>query len=406
MGGKSSAPAAPNYTPIAAADQQAAQLQYQLGQEQLQQAASEYAQNNATAQQVISADISTQNQQDASAANAQNFYDSTYKPIEAQFAQQAQNYDTPEREAQQAGMAGEAVDASYDGQRAQAAARLASMGIDPSQARAGALDSQMSTVQATARAGAENMSRLNTMQTGLGLKDTAINIGRGYSSAVANTFNSGTGAGNSAVGANTSTTNANSGAVGTANGFFSGGNNANSAAAGALTQGYNAQLNQFNANQNTSSGIGSALGLIGGIAANAFLAEGGYIDPSMSPSGGQQVDDIPARVNAGEFVMPKDVVAHEGVRKMQSIVDNVRKRMGLPTGGAPGNQQGSGANDDLPAGSIPLPAGASAGRAPATAGPDNAPLGTITQPSRMGIPMNRGRRSSPMGNMQSVGLPI
>src|SRR5207344_2286422 len=54
-------------------------------------------------------------------------------------------------------------------------------------------------------------------------------------------------------------------------------------------------------------------------------AEGGYIDPSQSPSQGAQVDDIPARVNAGEFIMPRDVVEWFGHEKFQKMIQQARK---------------------------------------------------------------------------------
>jgi hypothetical protein len=58
----------------------------------------------------------------------------------------------------------------------------------------------------------------------------------------------------------------------------------------------------------------------------------------MSPSGGAIEDDIPAelpdggpaRLNAGEFVMPKRTVAWYGEKGMQAFIDKADKEMGLP----------------------------------------------------------------------------
>jgi len=52
---------------------------------------------------------------------------------------------------------------------------------------------------------------------------------------------------------------------------------------------------------------------------------GGPVTPSMSPSRGQQTDDVHANVNAGEFVVPKDVVAHKGQEFFQNIIAKTRK---------------------------------------------------------------------------------
>lgn len=65
--------------------------------------------------------------------------------------------------------------------------------------------------------------------------------------------------------------------------------------------------------------------------------EGMYVDPSMSPSGGAMTDDVdaqidgdpeqPAKINAGEFIMPKDVVAWRGEAWMQKEIKKAREEM-------------------------------------------------------------------------------
>lgn len=67
---------------------------------------------------------------------------------------------------------------------------------------------------------------------------------------------------------------------------------------------------------------------------------GGSVPPSMSPSGGQKVDDIPAvinqtgahaRLNADEFVIPQDVVQWMGHKFFQDLIMKSRKaRMANP----------------------------------------------------------------------------
>lgn len=76
---------------------------------------------------------------------------------------------------------------------------------------------------------------------------------------------------------------------------------------------------------------------------------GGAIDPNMSPSGGQQVDDVPAqgppgqpniRLNANEFVIPDDVAKWKGQEFFQNLITQSRKkRMTAP---AHGQQQPQG----------------------------------------------------------------
>jgi hypothetical protein len=62
-------------------------------------------------------------------------------------------------------------------------------------------------------------------------------------------------------------------------------------------------------------------------------AGGGNVPQSMSPSGGQRVDDVPAqspagpaRLNANEFVIPQDVALWKGQEFFQKLIDQSRMR--------------------------------------------------------------------------------
>jgi hypothetical protein len=110
-----------------------------------------------------------------------------------------------------------------------------------------------------------------------------------------------------------------------------------------MGQGYEAQMAQYNAKQQQSSGLGgllgAGLGLLGasGNAAGAtglgmFLEDGGLIPDTASPSGGQVTDDVPAqagaipvRLDAGEFVIPKDVLRWKGEEYFQKLIEGSRK---------------------------------------------------------------------------------
>lgn len=64
---------------------------------------------------------------------------------------------------------------------------------------------------------------------------------------------------------------------------------------------------------------------------------GGQVPRGASPSRGQQTDDIPARLNAGEYVIPRDVVAHQGTKFFNDLIDKSRRLrtgMGGPKPGA------------------------------------------------------------------------
>lgn len=60
---------------------------------------------------------------------------------------------------------------------------------------------------------------------------------------------------------------------------------------------------------------------------------GGYASRQQSPSGGKQTDDISARLNAGEYVVPRDVVHDKGHEFFRNLIQKSRKNR-LGAGGA------------------------------------------------------------------------
>jgi hypothetical protein len=54
---------------------------------------------------------------------------------------------------------------------------------------------------------------------------------------------------------------------------------------------------------------------------------GGFVPHHASPSMGQQTDDITAKLNAGEFVIPKDVAAWKGQEHFQKLIAQSRKAL-------------------------------------------------------------------------------
>jgi hypothetical protein len=66
----------------------------------------------------------------------------------------------------------------------------------------------------------------------------------------------------------------------------------------------------------------------GGYAAGGVIPNrttGGPVPRNASPSGGRQTDDIPARLNANEFVIPRDVKEHMGTKYFTDLIAKSRK---------------------------------------------------------------------------------
>lgn len=69
----------------------------------------------------------------------------------------------------------------------------------------------------------------------------------------------------------------------------------------------------------------------GGAIPDPNATTGGFVSQQLSPSQGQATDDIPARLNANEFVIPKDVALWKGQEFFQKLIDQSRKaRMAAP----------------------------------------------------------------------------
>lgn len=349
--GKKDAPPPPDYTPLAQASQAQVDLardqmkvnsaqadrQFGLQQNALDWAKGEFAKNDATTDKVTQAQLDAQNFAMENARKAQSRYESIYQPLEDQAVQTAKNYDSPENERLQAGAAQATVAQQFGQARVAAAQNLESFGIDPSATRYAALDVGGRIAQAAASAAAGNQSVQQTQATARALQANAINVGRGLASDVNAGTNTSVNAGSSAVNAGNQTANTGgnimgtstqygalgSGLYGNATGALNAGTNAIGTWGSTLNNGYNAQLGAFNAQQNASSGIGSALGLAASFIPG--LAEGGAVPASASPTRGKAVDDVPARLTPGEFVIPKDVVAWKGEEHFQKFIQKSRE---------------------------------------------------------------------------------
>jgi len=347
--GKSKAPAPPDYSALAVAQVQQANYAFQLGQEQLAWAKEQYAKDNQIYSKIVDGFMSDMAKNSESAAKDRTRYEELYQPLEDKMVKEANEYDTPERRQQAMGAAQSEVATQFDAQRENAQRELEAYGIDPSSTRYAALDIGVRTSQAAAQAAAGTMASNRVEDTGRALRQDAINIGKGYPSQIAQAYQTSSQQGQGAAGTTGQATNTGAATMGTGLQWNSQGMGGLSSAVNTLNTGYQNQLDRYKANQQ-SSGWGSALGLIGGIAGKAFgFAEGGAVPEGgpqdggavpdhMSPSDGAVVDDIPARLNAGEFVIPEDAVSWFGEKHFYGLLEkaqNDRQEAKQRTGAVP-----------------------------------------------------------------------
>jgi hypothetical protein len=327
MGGKAKAPPPPDFGPMIQASERAAKLSYKMAQEQLAWAKEQYKSDQSIIEKVVNSSLARQEENDANARTDRERYERLYQPLEDQAIADAESYASPERQEQEAGRASAAVAENFDMARENASRNLESFGVDPSSTRFAALDLGTRVQQAAAQAGAGNQARAQTEAMGRAMRSEAINVGRGYPGQIAGTYATALQSGNSGVNSQLAGTASGGATMGTGTQWMGTGNAAIGQAAGAMGAGHNAALGTFNANQQASSGIGGLLGAGLGYAGNMgiMLADGGEVPDMASPSSGKAIDDVPARLTAGEFVVPEDVVSWKGEEFFQRLIDGSRK---------------------------------------------------------------------------------
>lgn len=333
MGGKNDAPEAPDYTPIAEASEASAKYSYELGKEQLAWAKEKYAADNAIAQQVVDAALERQRVNDENAAKDRARYESIFQPLENKLADEALDYASPERMERDAARAQAEVAQQFDASRKRAMENLQSYGVDPSSLRYAALDRAANVQQGAAEAAAGNQSREQTEAIGRALRSEAINVGRGYPGQIAGTYGTALQSGNQGINSALATTASGASTMGTGLGWQGAGNQALGTWGNTLNMGYNNQMAQYQANQDSSSGLGALVGTGLGVAATMLekggqVTSGGNVPSGASPTGGKAIDDVPARLTVGEFVVPKDAVSWYGERHFQKLIEQARKEKG------------------------------------------------------------------------------
>ncbi len=358
-------PSAPDYSPMINSYNSIAGNAQQQGQDALTWAKGQVANNQNLVDHISKGLLDLQGQfTDAAGktlANAQGLQNDATDYLKSQRARFTDpNYVSNDMGAAEANV-GQAADAARNSNIQQ----LESYGVNPGATRFGALDIGTRMQEAAAKASAGTQAARND-QTLADNANAAI-LGQGNTLAGQANQNAGTatGAGTAATSGNLAQTASGANVLGTDLAWTGAQTGALGGATNAQNTGFNNQAQADQIANSSSSGLGSLLGVgasmlgKGGAFASggalAFLEEGGRvpgagnpggaIPDSVSPSGGAVTDDIPAtapgappiRLNGGEFVIPRDVVAWEGERNLQALIQ--KARAGMEKGGNARAQQ-------------------------------------------------------------------
>jgi hypothetical protein len=264
----------------AEASAQAADMAYQLGEQQFVWSQQVWNQEQPLMDQSTQAQIdmyqamaASQNQAAQETANQWQDYEQTYAPLEKEFVNQAENWASPSNTALVRGQA--MSDVGEQGQAAlnSAAETLRGYGINPSSPRYAGLYLSESPLLGASEAAAGTTAAQNLKLQQLGLESGAINTGRGLVNATTALTTAGTQAGSGASQAasgagqtamsNVQGTTAGAGAT---SNLFNAGSNAMNSYVNAVN-GYNQTQAEFAQSQASEmGGLGSALGGITGLA--------------------------------------------------------------------------------------------------------------------------------------------
>jgi len=340
------APAAPDYSPIANAQIKMAKASNEIAKEQLAWSRKAYAENKVVTDQVVSAFLKTQETTAANAAHDRARYEAIYQPLEDDLAREAAEYGSPERKDLEIGRAQAAVGQNFDAARKGAERQLEGFGISPDAVRYAGLDIGVRAQEAAAKAAASNQTSQMVDATSRALRSEAINVGKGYPGQIAGSYNTALQAGSGANGQNLATTASGANSMGTGVQWNGQAANSYTGAVNTMHTGFTDDMAVSKYNQDAQgqwmalagAGLGAATKLAtGGISPTwgaadggavgdmVLAADGGTVPEQVSPSRGLQVDDVPARLNVGEFIMPEEAVRWYGEEKMHKMIVKARE---------------------------------------------------------------------------------
>jgi hypothetical protein len=195
--GKKSSPA-PDYTPMAEASKEAAEVMAGLGREQLAFARQQYSENAPFLRSIANQQMAAQQQQMNQAQDYYDYMQNTYRPLEKSLVADAQNFNTEAYRQQQASKAAADVGRAFTNTQAANTRAMASMGVNPNSGRFAGQQRASSLGLAAQRAASMTGARQQADQMGYARKLDAAGLGRGLAGASTAAYGGATGAGNAA----------------------------------------------------------------------------------------------------------------------------------------------------------------------------------------------------------------
>lgn len=302
----------PDYGPMVAASDRAAQLGYDLGQQQLAESRRQYENNIAVARPVVDAQLGLMRAQKEQGDEYYEYMKDTFRPVEQGLVKDATDFNTADAKERFARQAAADLEGQQANQEAQESRAMAAMGVNPNSGRFQGLSKSRQVINAAQRAGATTNARVQADNLGWAKRMDVTGLGRGLTGASQGAYSMSVNAGNSAVGNNAQAGDrlvaGTSASNGTAMQGQALGLQGLGSVLGSQTSRYNAELN--NSSQNGAA-VGSLVGTGLGVAAKVGWLSSKELKDGKKPLDGESVvrglQRIP--VEAWQY---KDGVADEG----------------------------------------------------------------------------------------------
>ena len=200
-------------------------------------------------------------------------YDTIFKPMQDKFIDEANNWDSADRQSARAAEAKADVMNNSALARQASERNMASMGVDPTSGRYAGVTRAGDQATALSAAGAENNARSTVRKEGVAMRADAINMGNGLAVNPATSLGLSSSTGSAAYNT-TAANNAQAAGLGGIMGQgYQGAMSGNSSMAGILNQQYSNQLNAWQAKNASSSAASSSLwGGLGSLAGMGMMA--------------------------------------------------------------------------------------------------------------------------------------
>ena len=293
--------------------------------------------NGQLTDQVVNNLLGTAGSQSGLSNTLNQQYNTTGVPALNAYSEAAGSYGSPAR---QQFNAGQAEAGSVQGSQAGISAaqqQLQGFGINPTSGMYAELTQSNQAAAGAAAAAAGTTAAQQTRNEGLTLQQGLVSATQQLPGASTNAANTATSASGAAQNANLANTATSASALGAGDPYLNTAQNLTAPSTASNSESTNQSTSESTNKADTSQALpvgglnpgSSGLPTIahGGAIPTGGATTGGFVSKHLSPSHGQVTDDIPARLNADEFVMPRDVSKYYGQKTFQDMILKARKAM-------------------------------------------------------------------------------